>query len=69
MSRGRTTTDLASRPRPALTRRASLNALAAGVDYAARILIQLVLAPLLLRSLGDAGYGVWQVLQKLIGHA
>lgn len=69
MSRGRTTTDLASRPRPALTRRASLNALAAGVDYAARIVIQLVLAPLLLRSLGDAGYGVWQVLQKLIGHA
>ncbi|HEU4515266.1 MAG TPA: hypothetical protein VFR87_19310 [Nocardioidaceae bacterium] len=52
-----------------MTRRASLNALAAAVDYAARIAIQLVLAPLMLRFLGDAGYGVWQVLQKLIGHA
>ncbi|HSE08339.1 MAG TPA: hypothetical protein VLB29_06715 [Nocardioidaceae bacterium] len=45
-----------------------MNALAAGVDYAARISIQLVLAPLLLRFLGDAGYGIWQVLQRLIGH-
>lgn len=61
--------DVAQPPRPALTRRASLNAMAAAVDYAARIVIQLVLAPLLLRSLGDAGYGVWQVLQKLIGQA
>jgi O-antigen/teichoic acid export membrane protein len=52
-----------------LTRRASLNALAAGVDYTARISIQLVLAPLLLRFLGDAGYGIWQVLQRLIGQA
>lgn len=57
------------RGRPPLTRRASLNALAALVDYAARILIQLVLAPLLLRHLGVSGYGTWQVLQRLIGHA
>ena len=57
------------RPRPSLTRRASLNALAALVDYVARIAIQLVLAPLLLRFLGDGGYGIWQVLQRLIGHA
>lgn len=57
------------RPPPSLTRRASLNALAALVDYAARIAIQLVLAPLLLRFLGSSGYGVWQVLQRLIGQA
>lgn len=55
--------------RPTMTRRASLNAFAALVDYAARIIIQFVLAPLMLRFLGDAGYGAWQVLQKLIGHA
>ncbi len=54
---------------PVLTRRASLNALAALVDYGARIGLQLVLAPLMLRFLGAGGYGVWQVLQKLIGHA
>lgn len=58
-----------SSPRPPLTRRASLNALAALVDYGARITLQMVLAPLLLRFLGDAGYGAWQVLQRLIGHA
>lgn len=57
------------RPRPSLTRRASLNALAAFVDHAARVGIQLVLAPLLLRFLGEVGYGIWQVLQRLIGHA
>jgi len=54
---------------PTLTRRASLNALAALVDYAARIIIQLVLAPLMLRFLGVTGFGIWQVLQRLIGHA
>ena len=53
---------------PTLTFRASLNALAALVDYAARAVVQLVLAPLLLHFLGAGGYGVWQVLQKLIGH-
>jgi O-antigen/teichoic acid export membrane protein len=57
------------RSRPPLTRRASLNALAALVDYGARVLIQLVLAPLMLRFLGPGGYGAWQVLQKLIGQA
>ena len=58
----------ARRSDPTLTFRASLNALAAFVDYGARAVVQLVLAPLLLRFLGDAGYGAWQVLQKLIGH-
>lgn len=57
------------RPPATLTRRASLNALAAFVDYGARIVIQLVLAPLMLGFLGDVGYGIWQVLQRLIGHA
>ena len=39
------------------------------VDYAARIAIQLVLAPIVLRYLGAGGFGTWQVLQKLVGHA
>jgi len=55
--------------RPTLSRRASLNALAAVVDYGARIAIQLVLAPLMLRFLGASGFGAWQVLQRLVGHA
>jgi O-antigen/teichoic acid export membrane protein len=52
-----------------LSRRASLNALAALIDYGARIVIQLVLAPLMLRSLGAGGFGTWQVVQRLVGHA
>ncbi len=59
---------LAAEP-PRLSRRASLNALATMVDYAARIAIQLVLAPIVLRYLGAGGFGTWQVLQKLVGHA
>jgi O-antigen/teichoic acid export membrane protein len=50
-----------------LTKRASLNAIASGVDYAARILIGLVLNPLLLSRLGDSLFGVWQVLIRLVG--
>lgn len=60
---------VAAKPRPVLTRRASLNALAAAVDYGARIAIQLALAPLMLRYLGAGGFGSWQVLQRLVGHA
>lgn len=55
--------------RGTLSRRASLNALAALVDYGARIAIQLLLAPLMLRFLGSGGFGTWQVLQRLVGHA
>ena len=55
--------------RALLSRRASLNALAAMVDYGARIAIQLLTAPLMLRSLGAGGFGAWQVLQRLVGHA
>lgn len=54
---------------PTLSRRASLNAMAAAVDYGVRILIQVLLAPLMLRYLGAGGYGSWQVLQRLVGQA
>jgi len=52
-----------------LTKKASLNAMASGIDYAARLVVGLLVSPILLTRLGDAGFGVWQVLQKLIGHA
>jgi O-antigen/teichoic acid export membrane protein len=61
--------EVVHRKRPNRSVRATLNALAALVDYTARIVIQLVLAPLMLGFLGATGYGVWQVLQRLIGHA
>lgn len=47
-----------------LTRRAFLNAFAAVLDYASRLLAGFVITPFLVRGLGDHGYGVWQVLER-----
>src|SRR5512144_7869 len=52
-----------------LTRKASLNAVAAFVDYGARTLVGFLLNPFMVTHLGDSGYGTWQFLQRLIGHA
>ncbi len=52
-----------------LTKKASLNAVAQALDYGARAVVGLVVNPILLRYLGDAGFGTWQVLQRMIGHA
>jgi O-antigen/teichoic acid export membrane protein len=51
-----------------LTKRASLNSLAAALDYGARLLVGFIINPLLVSGLGDAAYGVWQVLGRLIGY-
>lgn len=51
-----------------LTKKASLNALAAALDYGARLVIGFVINPLLVNGLGDYGYGVWQVLGRLAGY-
>ena len=50
-----------------LTKKASLNSIAQALDYGARAIAGLV-HPILLRYLGDVGFGNWQVLQRLIGH-
>src|SRR5688572_30409827 len=51
-----------------LSRRASLNALAAGLDFAARIVVELLLTPLLVARLGASLYGVWRVLWQWTGY-
>jgi len=51
-----------------LTKKASLNSIAQALDYGARAIAGLVVNPILLRYLGDAGFGNWQVLLRLIGH-
>ncbi|MGH2679411.1 MAG: lipopolysaccharide biosynthesis protein [Actinomycetota bacterium] len=51
-----------------LTKKASLNAAASTAEQAARIVAGLIISPILLRELGDTVFGIWQVLQKLIGH-
>lgn len=52
-----------------LTKKATLNSLASSLDYAARAVVGLVVNPILVRYLGDVGFGNWQVLQRLVGHA
>lgn len=51
-----------------LTKKASLNALAAGLDYAARMLVSLVLTPFLVAGLGNFYFGAWQFLLRLMGY-
>jgi hypothetical protein len=45
-----------------LTGRASLNAVASGLDYGARAVVELLVTPLLVGGLGAAVYGAWRVL-------
>jgi O-antigen/teichoic acid export membrane protein len=51
-----------------LTKKASLNAAASTAEQIARIAAGLIISPILLTRLGDAAFGTWQVLQRLIGH-
>lgn len=51
-----------------LTKKASLNALAAMLDYGGRLLVGFIITPILLGGLGDFYFGVWQVLMRLIGY-
>jgi O-antigen/teichoic acid export membrane protein len=51
-----------------LTRKASLNALASVLDYAARLLVSFMITPLMVSGLGDYAYGVWQILNRLVGY-
>jgi O-antigen/teichoic acid export membrane protein len=52
-----------------LTKKASLNAAAATAEQVARTAIGLLVTPFLVTQLGASLYGIWQVLQRLIGHA
>lgn len=54
--------------RGSLTRRASLTAIAALVDYAAKLGVGLVVTPVLVHGLGRALYGMWEMLLQLIGY-
>lgn len=51
-----------------LTKKASLNAVAATLDYGARAVIGFLIQPLMVTFLGAFGYGAWQVLDRTIGY-
>jgi O-antigen/teichoic acid export membrane protein len=50
-----------------LTKKASLNAVASGLDYGARLVVGFLIQPLMVAGLGDFFYGTWQVLLRLVG--
>ena len=52
-----------------LTKKASLNAAASTAEQIARIAAGLLITPFLVSRLGAEVFGIWQVLQRLIGHA
>lgn len=50
------------------TQKASLNALASSLEYAAQIAVGFVVTPLILAGLGSHLFGLWQILSRLAGY-
>jgi O-antigen/teichoic acid export membrane protein len=53
---------------PALTRRASLTAVASILDYSVKAGVALAITPILVSGLGRSLYGMWEMLGRLIGY-
>ncbi|MPZ94147.1 MAG: hypothetical protein GEU96_04350 [Propionibacteriales bacterium] len=71
MGRGDSADLTAEAARPAgrsLTGRASLNAVASGLDYGVRAVVELVVSPLLVAGLGPQMFGAWRVLWQWSGY-
>lgn len=51
-----------------LTQKASLNVLAAALDYGARLLVGFMITPLMVSGLGDYYFGAWQILGRAVGY-
>ena len=62
--------DVARRAAPAvpLTRRASLNVAAFGLDFGVKTAVGLVITPLLVGRLGTVLFGTWEMLDRLAGY-
>jgi O-antigen/teichoic acid export membrane protein len=51
-----------------LTKKAYLNALTVVLEYAASLLVGFLVTPLMVAGLGNYHYGMWQVLNRLVGY-
>jgi O-antigen/teichoic acid export membrane protein len=51
-----------------LTRKAYLNALTVVLDYGASLIVGFLVTPLMVAGLGNYSFGMWQVLNRLIGY-
>ena len=52
----------------ALTRRASLTAVASLLDYSVKALVSLAITPILVSTLGRSLFGIWEMLGRMIGY-
>ncbi|MCL4825444.1 MAG: hypothetical protein KJZ57_14635, partial [Anaerolineales bacterium] len=51
-----------------LTRKAYLNAVAVVLDYGAALIVGFLVTPLMVAGLGNYVYGLWQILNRMIGY-
>lgn len=51
-----------------LTKKAYLNALTVLIDYVARLIVGFLITPLVVAGLGNYFYGMWQILNRLVGY-
>jgi O-antigen/teichoic acid export membrane protein len=51
-----------------LTKKASLNALASGTDYFAKLIVGFITTPLMVAGFGDYFFGVWQVMNRMFSY-
>jgi O-antigen/teichoic acid export membrane protein len=51
-----------------LTRKAYLNAVTVILDYGAALIVGFIITPLMVTGLGNYTYGLWQVLNRMIGY-
>lgn len=51
-----------------LTQKASLNALASGSEYFAKLLVGFITTTLMVARLGDYFFGLWQVMNRMFGY-
>src|SRR5213080_2812665 len=51
---------------PTLTQRASLNAIASLLDYAAKLVVGFVVTPIVVAALGRSLFGTWEMLNRLV---
>lgn len=51
-----------------LTKKAYLNALTVVLDYGASLIVGFLITPLMVAGLGNYSFGLWQVLNRLIGY-
>src|SRR5512141_1897508 len=51
-----------------LTKKAYLNALTVMLDYAASVLVGFLVTPIMVAGLGNYLFGMWQVLNRMVGY-